>query len=96
MRRYAHKVDGNQARMFKVWRDMCANVEDTSALGGGFPDALVTFGGKMYLAEIKDGYNKLEAVQEMFARRQEAHGGRVYVIRDERDALAMLGARIAA
>ena len=96
MRRYAHKVDGNQARMFKVWRDLGANVEDTSALGGGFPDALVTYRSKMYLAEIKDGNNKLEAVQEMFARRQEAHGGRVYVIRDERDAVAMLGGKLSA
>lgn len=94
MRRYAHKVDGNQADMFAVWRKLGANVEDTSALGGDFPDALVTYRGKMYLAEIKDGYNKLSAGQEMFARRQEAHGGRVYIIRDERDALAMLGAKL--
>lgn len=96
MRRHAHKVDGNQAAIFALWRKLGANVEDTSALGGGFPDALVTYRGEKYLAEIKDGYNKLSAGQEMFARRQEAHGGRVYVIRDERDALAMLGTKLGA
>lgn len=98
MRNYARRVDANQAEIFGVWRDLGVLVTDTSHIGGGFPDCMLAYGGRLYLAEIKDGSKppsaqRLTPAQEVFHRQHEAHGVRVATIRTIDDALALIGAR---
>lgn len=53
--RRAAKVDDNQEELVKALRKMGATVAITSAVGSGFPDAVVGFRGVNELVEIKDG-----------------------------------------
>jgi hypothetical protein len=92
MSKYARRVDGNQSEIFALWRDLGAHVVDTSRFGGGFPDCLVLYRGQMFLAEIKNGAKaEVKKGQVEFHAQFEAYGGRVWIIRNRDDALAMLG-----
>lgn len=53
--RRAARTDANHAEVVEALRLHGANVIDTSGLGNGFPDLLVTFMGSTILMEIKDG-----------------------------------------
>lgn len=53
--RYASKVDANQTKVFKMFRELGFSVANTSRLGGGFPDCVIARGLKTAVVEIKDG-----------------------------------------
>lgn len=54
MRRRA-KVDANHAAVVQALRAAGWCVQDTSRLGGGFPDLVIAKGGRVELVEVKDG-----------------------------------------
>ena len=53
--RYARRVDSNHAKIARGLIAIGCLVHDTSAAGGGFPDLVVGFRGRIFLIEIKDG-----------------------------------------
>jgi hypothetical protein len=53
--RRAARVDGNHAQVMAAFRKMGCTVEDTSRLGSGFPDCVVSRWQKTIFVEIKDG-----------------------------------------
>jgi hypothetical protein len=52
--RFRARTDANQAEIVKALRAAGAKVAITSQLGGGFPDLVVGFGGRIALLEVKD------------------------------------------
>lgn len=101
MRKYAARVDANQSAIVRALESMGALVRDCSRMGSGFPDLLVLWRGQWLLAEVKDGSRppserKLTRDQVLWHAEAKQHGGTVYVLETEDDALAMLGARRAA
>ena len=54
MRRKA-KIDRNQPEIVEALRKVGALVHPMHTVGGGFPDLLVFFRGKLMLLEVKDG-----------------------------------------
>lgn len=67
MRRRAAKVDGNHAAFVEALRRYGAQVRDTSAIGEGFPDALVLWRKALFLVEIKSATGKgatAESIQD--------------------------------
>jgi hypothetical protein len=76
MSRYAKRADDNQAAIFEAWRKIGLTYHNTSAAGGGFPDAIVCGPQSIdvRLVEIKDGHKvpsarKLTVAERAFARR---------------------------
>jgi len=58
MSRRAAKVDSNQADVVDALRAAGCSVTSTAAVGAGFPDLVVSFGGPsghVVLIEVKDG-----------------------------------------
>ena len=53
--RRAAKVDSNQADIVDALRKIGAKVHPMHAMGGGFPDLLVSWRGMLTLLECKDG-----------------------------------------
>jgi len=49
------RIDSNQPEIVKALRQIGATVATTHMMGRGFPDIIIGFKGKNYLAEIKDG-----------------------------------------
>jgi Holliday junction resolvase len=49
------RTDRNHAEILRAFRDFGCSVVDTSALGEGFPDAVIGINGETGLVEIKDG-----------------------------------------
>lgn len=91
--RRRHAIDANQPRIIHVLEAAGVRVWDTSALGSGFPD-LVCYRpatGLLRLVEVKDGSKppsarKLTAPEQDFARNFP-----VWVVNNEREALAAMG-----
>lgn len=52
--RRAAKVDGNHSEIVKHLRQLGMSVADTSRLGGGFPDLVVSWRMVTILVEVKD------------------------------------------
>lgn len=53
---YARKVDANQAQVVAALRAVGVLVESRlSRVGGGVPDLLCGYAGKLFLLEVKDG-----------------------------------------
>jgi hypothetical protein len=96
--RYARRADENQKAIAAALRTAGAIVFLTHAVGQGFPDAVVGYGGKTYLLEIKrergpKGGNRMTGGRSMAAtsERQEKfratwRGGPVYVVRSTGEA----------
>lgn len=53
--RRAAKVDGNHVRIKRLLEAYGAKVKSLASVGDGILDQLVWFGGRTFLAEIKDG-----------------------------------------
>lgn len=53
--RSAAKIDRTQTEIVNGLRAVGAAVQSIAAVGKGCPDLLVSFRGKWYVAEIKDG-----------------------------------------
>ena len=55
MTRFARQVDANQTAVVEALRRVGALVQHLHTVGGGCPDLLVGFRGKLWLLEVKDG-----------------------------------------
>jgi len=55
MRHYARQVDANQTAVVEALRRVGALVQHLHTVGGGCPDLLVGYRGKLWLLEVKDG-----------------------------------------
>ena len=53
--RRAAKVDANHAEVVAALRQIGCRVQDLSGVGGGCPDLLVGWRGRLVLIEVKDG-----------------------------------------
>ena len=90
--RRAARTDANHSRVIAAMRKIGAVVTDTSAVGSGFPDLVVSFRGKWHLFEVKDGAKppsarKLTDDQELWIAEQRAP---VYVVKSEQEAIDWL------
>ena len=66
----ACKVDANQAEIVECLRGITGcEVESMAAIGGGFPDIIVSMNGRNWLFEIKMPGKKLTDDQDKFFRR---------------------------
>lgn len=54
MRYRRTRRDANSKAILDAWRGIGASVVDMAAVGGGFPDAVVGYRGRTWLAEIKN------------------------------------------
>ena len=64
--RWDARKDENHAEIVAGLKQACRSVAETHRLGGGFPDLLVGFGGKMWLFEVKTKEGKLQKSQLEF------------------------------
>jgi hypothetical protein len=83
--RRAAKVDANHAAIREALRKSGWHVEDTSAVGNGFPDLVAIRFGQVEFIEVKDGAKvksarRLTAREEVVALKFAAAGKRVRVI----------------
>lgn len=56
--RRAAKVDRNQAEIVEIFEDYGFSVQRAQAMGSGFPDLILGYGGRNYLVEVKDWQKK--------------------------------------
>lgn len=96
--RRAARIDRNHAEIVLALRSVGALVRDTSGVGGGFPDLVVGFRGRVHLIEIKDGLRtpsgrKLTNGQRDF---HDAWAGLARVVTDVPSALRAIGAQTSA
>ena len=61
--------DANHAEIIAALRAIGAEVYDTADLGGGFPDCVVLYNGRVTLVEIKAPGGKLTDAERDFQRR---------------------------
>ena len=92
--RRAARVDHNHAEIIRALRAVGAEVTDTSRVGEGFPDLVVSYRNKWFVIEVKDGRKppsaqRLTKAQGTWMRRQRAS---VWVVNSVEDALAAIGA----
>jgi len=85
------KRDGNHAAIVAALKARGCTVLDLSSVGGGAPDILVAFSGRMLLMEIKnpDGRDRVSANQVEWHRAWK--GPKVVVVRSVEEALAATG-----
>lgn len=84
MRKIA-KTDKNQAEIVQGLKAACRSVVLLHQVGGGIPDLLVGFQGKMWLMEVKSEKGKLNDLQLEFF--ETWRGPRPVVVRNLEDAL---------
>jgi hypothetical protein len=80
------RVDGNQAEIVSALRVVGAHVHSLHQVGGGCPDLLVCFDGKLYLMEVKASKGRLTDEQKEFMQHFP-----VSVVRTITDALRAIG-----
>lgn len=85
MSAYARRVDANHADILQALRCSGLAVRDLSRAGDGVPDAIVSYGWRTALVEIKTGKGKLTAAQHEWARGWE---GELFILRTVDEALA--------
>lgn len=78
--------DANHAALTALYEAMGCTVQDTSMVGGGFPDAIVGSVGRDDKVEFKMPGEDLRANQERWLR--DWRGSRPRVIRTEDDVIA--------
>lgn len=96
--RRAARVDDNHGDIRAAYRAVGAVVEDTSGVGDGFSDLVVSYRDQVYLVEVKDGSKppsarKLTPDQVKFHARQLSAGVVVHVVTSVDDALAVIGVK---
>lgn len=99
MRSYARKVDGNHGEVRAALRAIGVGVHDTSGCGGGFPDMLCAYRGRLYLIEVKNGRNspsgrKLTVAQVQLRSLLASHGVTLHVVESADEALGLFGASV--
>ena len=95
------RTDDNHTEILAALRCTGAYVVDCSHVGRGFPDALVYFRGACINVEIKDGEKpeprrKITPSQTVFHGEALARGVKIHVVKNETEALALVGARLSA
>ncbi len=91
--RRAAKVDANQAQIVSALRSSGCSVLLLHAVGGGCPDALAAYHGRMVLLEIKDG-NKPPSARKLTKPQQKFHAewnGPIAVVKNIDEAYAAIG-----
>lgn len=91
--RRAARVDGNQVEIITALRQIGASVAPCHAVGQGFPDICVGWGGHTYLLEIKDP-TKPKSDQKLTPSQIKWHAewrGHVAVVRNVKEALDAIG-----
>jgi hypothetical protein len=90
MRSYAFsRKDGNHTTLADVYLELGCSVSDTSALGAGFPDAVVGCAGITDVVEFKMPEGSLEPSQKTFIDKW--RGSKVWVIQDRDSVIAHVG-----
>ena len=84
----AKKVDRNHAEIRQAFRDCGCLVHDTSAVGRGFPDLVVSIRGKLAMVEVKFGKGKLNPIQDQFHKIWSEH---VYIVNSVDEAIKLIG-----
>lgn len=85
--RRAAKVDANHAEIVAALRKIGCKVTSLAAMGGGVPDLLVYFRGRLMLIEVKrPGGGKLTPDQAKW--HAEWAGALVFVVRSPEEAIA--------
>ena len=79
----AKKVDRGHAAIAAHIRSIGWSVFDSSAIGGGFPDTVVSRLGHTALMEIKHGKSDLNTLQRKFS---DGWAGAYFVVRSPEDA----------
>jgi len=92
--RRAAKIDANQAQIVADLRTKGVQVLSLAAVGGGVPDLLCGWKGRLVLLEVKDGAKvpsarRLTPFQEAF--HQEWEGMPLYVVDSTPSALKAVG-----
>ena len=92
--RRAARTDANHREIVEALRAAGASVTDTSAVGDGFPDLVVSYRNVWHLAEVKDGQKspsrrKLTPEQEIWHAQQRA---KVHIVTSPHEALVAIGA----
>jgi hypothetical protein len=95
--RYAAKVDAVQPACVKLWRQHGKVWIPTHRQGDGAPDGFLLHQGVFLAVEVKAPKAKVrKGKQATLHEVVAAKGGRIYVVRSEEDAAALIGARLAA
>jgi hypothetical protein len=95
-RKYAAKVDANQAAVVAALRHIGASVQPLHAVGAGVPDLLVGFQGRNWLIEVKDG-RKPPSERRLTKDQEQWHAawrGTAAVVLDEFAAVALVTGNI--
>jgi len=87
---YAHKVDANQREIVDALRAVGADVRVMSMVGGGFPDLLVGWRGRLHLLEVKMPGARLTAPERNFLEAWRDYD--VHITRSASTALRVIGA----
>lgn len=83
--RRAARTDANHETIRTALRGLQIHVEDTAAVGRGFPDLLACHGGRVVAVEVKDGSKPpsartLTPDEQRWRAKWEAAGGRYAVV----------------
>jgi hypothetical protein len=92
--RRAAKVDANQDQVVSALRAAGAAVQSLAAIGKGVPDLLVSFRGRLFLLEVKDGA-KVKSAQKLTEAQAKWHqtwAAQVEVVNSPEAALRAIGA----
>lgn len=87
--RRAAKVDSNQERIVTVLRQVGARVESLARVGGGVPDLLVLFRGRLLLLEVKTAAGSLTPDQVQW---HQEWAGAIHIVHNVEEALTAIGA----
>jgi hypothetical protein len=91
MRKYGKK-DANHNQISDVFTKHGLFVADTSAMGNGFPDMVISLGGITVMVEVKDGA-KHPSQRRLTPDEQKFHStwkGWIVIIESEDDALSLI------
>ena len=89
----AKKVDDNQAEIVKALRACGVSIQDTSAVGKGFPDLVISYQGRNHLVEIKnpEARGKQNPRQMKFMTEWNA---KIHIVTNVSEALAVIGGKV--
>lgn len=83
------RVDRNQVEIVKLLRKLGVTVRVTSQVGQGFPDLVISYAGRTYLVELKDGEKppSLQRLTECEEKFHQSWQDKVYIINSAESAI---------